>query len=162
MKTEDVAKHIYFLWAFSWNIFPASLIVWSACVPVLLVENLDRQDECLFLPGPFKFSTWFSILPLPTLPAACRGIQQRTLMPRRRIGVTRWKEPRFLNNHKDWLLMSIKVQIERKEGRKDEKKNNEVEKSKKCGVLSNGTQKLMTLMSRGRTESLRDRQIAPQ
>ena len=83
-------------------------------------------------------------------------------MPRRRIGVTRWKEPRFLNNHKDWLLMSIKVQIERKEGSKDEKKNNEVEKSKKCGVLSNGTQKLMTLMSRGRTESLRDRQIAPQ
>ena len=51
MKTEDVAKHIYFLWALSWNVFPASLAVWSAYVPVLLVENLDRQDECHFLPG---------------------------------------------------------------------------------------------------------------
>ena len=57
MKTEDVAKHIYFLWALSGNIFPASLAVCSACVPVLLVENMDRQDECHFLPGPSKFST---------------------------------------------------------------------------------------------------------
>ena len=49
--------------------------------------------------------------------------------------------------------MSIKGQIESKEERlREKKRHNEVEKSKKCGVLSNDTQKLMTLMSRERTE----------